>query len=231
MLRKSLFLTLLLLGCSPAYAQKAKDHEAYTLDRAHFASSTDWFLIDRYPTPKMGDPKKSLTFRRFYFAFVDDELRDGLANTVSFVCQRGHPNFLLIHLPDAADVRTISPRKQWISKTDLRVLTDDSAARFDAEYIDGDFFVDFTDETNGGLIEIMKSKLVTIEFGSGNERLELYTEDTGKDGKADLKGALRNFITSRAKTESWGSARIFGTNEMFGMCEKYKGGNTRRRSK
>jgi hypothetical protein len=128
-------------------------------------------------------------------------------------------------------VRTISPRKQWISKTDLRVLTDDHATRFDAEYIDGDFFIDFTGETNVGLIEIMKSKAVTIEFGSGNERLALYTADTGDDGKGDLKGALRSFITSRAKTKSWGSARIFGTDEMFGLCEKYKGGNTVRRSR
>jgi hypothetical protein len=31
---------------------------AESRDRAHFASSTDWFIVDNYPTPKKADPKK-----------------------------------------------------------------------------------------------------------------------------------------------------------------------------
>jgi predicted deacylase len=103
-------------------------------------------------------------------------------------------------------------------------LTDNFGAKFDAEYIDGDFFVDFTDGTNEDLITIMKSKFVTIEFGSENERLLLYTADTAGDhGEINLKGALRDFIPSLAKTQSWGNVRIVGTSEMFGLCQ-----NTRR---
>jgi hypothetical protein len=160
-------------------------------------------------------------------AVLVDELNfcdDGQCNH-GINCATGFTHDVAIYIRSGKSWRKALSR----SATELRVLTDNFAARFDAEYLDGDFFVDFTDETNEDLIELMKSRFVTIEFGSGNERLALYTADTGNDGKGDLKGALRDFIPSLAKAESWGSARIFGMNEMFGLCENYKSGNTVKR--
>jgi hypothetical protein len=201
---------------------QAQSPSNYTLDRAHFASSTDWFLVDNYPTPKKANHKNSLIFRRFYFAYVDDSLREGeLANTVSFVCQRKNLNSLLVHLPDAVDLKTMRPRNQWISKTELRVLTDDFATRFDAEYIDGDFFVDFNDETKGNLIYLIKSRFVTVEFGPGNERISLFTADVGHDGTGNLKGALRELVPLMAKSFG-GNSRILSMSEMFDLCDDYK---------
>jgi hypothetical protein len=200
------------------WAQSTSD---YILDRAHFASSTDWFLVDNYPTPKKADPKTSLIFRRFYFSYVDGSLREELANTVSFVCQKKHYNYLLIHLPDAADLMTLRPRNQWISKTELRVLSDDFATRFEAEYIDGDFFVDFNDITQENLVQLIKSKSLTIEFGPGNERISLYTADVGPDGKANLKGALREFVPYMAKSFR-GNSQVFSMSKMFDLCDHYK---------
>jgi hypothetical protein len=130
-------------------------------------------------------------------------------------------NHLLIHLPEAADLRTIRPRNQWISKTELRVLTDDFAARFDAEYINGDFFVDFNNETKDNLVQLIKSKFVTIEFGPGNERISLYTADLGPDGNANLKGALRDFVPYMAKSFR-GNSRVVSMSEMFDLCDDYK---------
>jgi hypothetical protein len=78
---------------APAEAAAKTDQSGYELDRAHFASSTDWFMVDNYPTPKKTDPTRSLHFRRFYFPYVDDALREGqLANTITFVCQKRHLN-------------------------------------------------------------------------------------------------------------------------------------------
>jgi hypothetical protein len=54
----------------------------YGLDRAQFASSTDWFLVENYPTPKKIDPARSLYFRRFYFVYVDDSLQEGQRRVV-----------------------------------------------------------------------------------------------------------------------------------------------------
>jgi len=203
--------------------------DTYRLDQADFASSTDWFLIDNFPTPKKVDPKKSLIFRRFYFVYVDGKLREGtFANTISFVCSKKHLDYLLIHLPDSADIKTIRPRKQWLSKTELRVLTDDAGVKFEAEYIDGDFFVDFSDDgAIDNLLQALKSRFVTIEFGPGNERISLYTGDTSPDGKADFKGALRGFMPIYAKSVG-GKSRIFSMSEMFKMCDEYKKGRTAR---
>jgi hypothetical protein len=194
----------------------------YGLDRAQFASSTDWFLVENYPTLKKIDPARSLYFRRFYFVYVDDSLQEGqLANTVSFVCQKKHFNHLLIHLPDAADVKTIRPRKQWISKTELRVMTDDFATKFDAEYIDGDFFVDFNEDTKEHLDDVLRSRSLTIEFGPENEKLSLYAADMDPDGKANFKGALREMVPMMAKSFG-GKSRVVGTTEMFRLCDTYK---------
>jgi hypothetical protein len=201
---------------------KPERPSVYELDRAHFASSTDWFIVDNYPTPKKTDPTKALYFRRFYFPYVDDTLREGqLANAVTFVCQKRHLNHLLIHLPDDADIKTIRPRKQWISKTELRVLTDDFAATFDAEYIDGDFFVDFKEDTLENLNDILRSRFLTIEFGPGNEKLSLYAGDMDPAGKADFKGALKEMVPMMAKSFG-GKSRAIGTTEMFKLCDTYK---------
>jgi hypothetical protein len=145
-----------------------------------------------------------------------------LANTVSFVCSKKHMNHLLVHLPDGADVKTFRPRKQWLSRTELRVLTDDFATKLEAEYLDGDFFIDFTDETSEGLVRVMKSKLLTIEFGPENERVSLYAGDLSPDGKANFKGALREMVAMMMKRLNVKS-RVVSMDEMFDLCSIYKG--------
>jgi hypothetical protein len=202
---------------------RGQSPSTYGLDHAYFASSTDWFLIDNYPTPKRADPTKSLIFRRFYFVYVDGSLHEGgIANTISFVCQRRHLDHILIHLPEIADIKGIRPRKQWFARTELRVLADDVGAKFDAEYIDGDFFVDFTEDTKESLDDVLKSRDLTIEFGPLNERLLLYTGDTDPTGRANFKGALRDFMPVLTRSFG-GKSRIFSLSEMFKACNSYKG--------
>jgi hypothetical protein len=213
-----------------AYAEICQAHptDSYTLDRAYFATSTDWFLIDKYPTPKKVDPERSLIFRRLYFIYVDDQLRSGFANTVSFVCQKkGYLNHLLVHLPDDADIKTLRPRKQWLSRTELRVLADDFTIRFHAEYLNGDFFVDFTDETTEDLVKIMESKYLVIEFGPESERIALYAGDRGSDGRANFKGALREMVPMAMKPLNT-KMRVVNMSEMFGLCRDYKARPVRR---
>jgi hypothetical protein len=52
------------------------------------------------------------------------------------------------------------------------------------------------------LLQVLKSRFVTIEFGPGNERISLYTGDTWPDGKADFKGALRGIMPIYTKGRS-----------------------------
>jgi hypothetical protein len=218
-LTRILYLTLTCIVFAVTATPARPATATYSLDRASFATSTDWFLIDNYPTPKRIDPRESLYFRRLYFIYVDESLRDDqFANTVSFVCQKRRKNHLLIHLPDHADIKTIRPRKQWISRMDLRVLTDDFGTRFDAEYIDGDFFVDFTDDTTERLVEVLKSRVVTIEFGPEDERILLYAGDTGPDNSAHLKSVLRDMVPILARSFG-GKSRVFRMSEMFRACD------------
>jgi hypothetical protein len=206
-------------------AASAHPASSYTLDRAYFASSTEWFVVENYPTPKKTDPKRSLIFRRFYAVYLDGELQTGtLANTISFVCQKQHLNSLLIHLPEAADIKTIRPRNQWISRTDVRILTDDFGAKFDAEYINGDFFIDFVPNDESlmtNLLGVLTSNTLTIEFGPETERIALYTGDTDSEGKANFKGFLRKVVPMMAK-QFRGKLRIFSMSEMFKACGDYK---------
>jgi hypothetical protein len=220
---------MVLMASASLTASAVAGSDTYRLDQADFASSTDWFLIDNFPTQKKADPKDSLIFRRFYFVYVDGKLREGtFANTISFVCSKKHLDHLLIHVPDSADIKTIRPRKQWLSKTELRVLTDDAGVKFDAEYIDGDFFVDFSDDgAIDNLLRALKSRSMTIEFGPGNERISLYTGDTSPDGKADIKAALKEIMPMYAKSIR-GKSRIVGMSEMFKMCDMYRNGRTAR---
>jgi hypothetical protein len=97
-------------------------NDTYRLDQAILVTSTEWFLIDNYPTPKKTDPRDSLIFRRMFLAYVDDELRSGMANTLSFKCQKRYLNQLLIHLPEAADVMAIRPRKHLLGRLCSREL-------------------------------------------------------------------------------------------------------------
>jgi hypothetical protein len=207
---------------------QAHPTNSYTLDRAYFATSTDWFLIDNYPTPKKTDPERSLIFRRLYFIYVDAQLRSGFANTVSFVCQKkGYLDHLLVHLPDDADIKTLRPRKQWLSTTELRILADDFTIRFHAEYLNGDLFVDFTDETTEDLVRLMESKYLVIEFGPENERIALYAGDLGSDGRANFKRALREMVPMVMKPLNT-KMRVVSMSEMFGLCRDYKARSVRR---
>jgi hypothetical protein len=120
-----------------------------------------------------------------------------------------------------SDLQTVRPRDQWISKIELRVLTDDFATRLDAEYINGDFFVDFDERRDDDLVRILKSQSVTIEFGPGDERISLYTGDLGPNGKAKFKDALRHIVPLVTKSFG-GKSRIFSLSEMFNLCASFR---------
>jgi hypothetical protein len=222
--RVALSILVLELMIVAATAQIANSQNfTYTLDRALFLTSTDWYLIDNFP-PSLVNQNNDLIFRRFFFTYVDGAgpvAAAGLANTISFVCQRGHPNFLLLHLPEVASLRTID-RTQWISHTELRVRADNLTARVPAEYNRGEFFIDFTDETTPVLMELLGSRNLTIEFGSADERISLYLGDTHPDGKGDLKGFLRGVVAEVMKSMGGTNMQMFDTTAVFAICADHK---------
>jgi hypothetical protein len=63
---------------------------------------------------------------------------------------------------------------------------------------------------------------ITIEFGPSNERISLYTGDTAKNGKGNLKGALRELVPIMMNSAGAGNVRHFDTGTMFNMCDEYK---------
>lgn len=208
-----------LLTDAPTRSADATGGTGFSLDRAMFMTSTDWYLIDNFPGS--GLPDGLLIFRRFYAVDVGGNLVGGLANTISFVCQRGHPNYLLVHLPEEASIKTID-RSTWISQAELRVRADNFTTRFTAEFNNGDFFIDFADDSIQALTQVLNSKNVMIEFGPGDERLSLYAGDVSANGKGNLKELLRAEVPTLMKTVGGKNVRAVDIKTMFSMCDQYR---------
>jgi hypothetical protein len=211
-------ISLLFICMAPsAFAQEIP------LQKVLFASSKDWFLIEglQVPNPK-GLQGAKLMFRKYYLYIVDDKLDDlsSLATSMSFMCQKGHLDFITFHIPDK--VTPEMARNQWISSMDIRILADDISTEFVGEYIKGDIFIDITSNTLDDLLKVISSKHISVEFGPRNDRLNFYQDDFTPGGSGNIKGFLRDYVPMSLKTVGGRNFRTFDEASMFQACRQYK---------
>jgi hypothetical protein len=199
-----------------------------SLDRVIFASSKDWFLVDGLPLPNPQSPQNEKILFRKYFIYIIDgsidtkSIAGHLGNTMSFVCQKGHFNYVLVHIPN--DVALRMRRNQRILKMQLRILADGFSSNYFAEYINGDIFIDLTPERTTDITNVMSAKKIIVEFGSENDKVELYQADFAPNETSDLRGYLRETLPLVLKSAGGRNVRSFDQRSMLQSCARYRSG-------
>lgn len=164
----------------------------------------------------------SLIFRKYYLVSTDTNgLQEGLSNTIFLTCQRRYLDHLVIHIPDNVVTSTIK-RDEWMSKTELRILADDVGFTLMAEYIKGDFFIDFTEATAKPLSELLNARSVMVEFGPADERIALYTDNKGPGGTGDLRGFVQEYTRVMLRSVGANNLRVYDTAGVFRACSNFK---------
>ena len=188
------------------------------LSRIEFLSSTAWYTVDNFPKKQSPRGLPSLTFRKFYIRSIDGEFVPGVLDNIIFLeCPPHRPAYLVIHIPDDVIIRTIG-HDEWISETELRVLIDNASMRLTAEYVKGDFFIDFTRDSVDNLIALLMAKSVTVEFGEQTERISIYTEDKMPDGKGNLQGFLDEMVPMMLKLVGGKNTKSYVTATVLRKC-------------
>jgi hypothetical protein len=194
-----------------------------------FAMPQVWFLL-----PSKSTSDNSLIFRRFSVAMhkVDfDDLRSDRTESVKIIgeagqfynsmlyfCQRSNmkADFVQFHLP--ADVTPASFKyDDWVSSLEIRILTNISSMRVRGEYMKGDLFVDADATEQKLFLSLIESSELTVEFGSQNDRLNLFVSD--KLMKANLKRLL---VTALPIMFNLKNLKHFTNQEMTERCLSYK---------
>src|SRR5262249_47488135 len=136
-------------------------------------------------------------------------------------CQRKHNDVVVFHIPAEVELKSIR-HDQWISKMEVHVLADDLGSVFEAEYIRGDIFIDITSETRDSLMKVIEARRISVEFGPDQERIEIYQADRMPDGKADLRGFLREAAPMLMGSTGARNIRTIKGSQLLDACAKFK---------
>jgi hypothetical protein len=227
MMRRQLLLAMLIAAFelapwSSAESQEIHSQTPFFLDEIVFASSKDWFLVDKLQTPRPAG-KDTIPFRRYYLYIKDGHmiLENGIANVLFVHCQSKYNDAVVFHIPSGVELKSMR-RDQWISKMETHILADDVGFSFEAEYIKGDIFIDITPRTRDALIRIIESRRISVELGPHQERLEIYQADTMPDGKGDLRGFIKDILPMFASSMGGRNIHTIKGAQLLDACARFK---------
>ena len=118
----------------------------FKLSDGEFIVSDDWYIMEK--APFFAD-QNGLAFRKFSL------FKEGAGfnwervgnNILTFVCVKdsSKQSYLNLSIPKFVIMQTVE-RQSWNSSTVLRAKLDRTTHRIDAEYRDGNFFIDWSDD-------------------------------------------------------------------------------------
>jgi hypothetical protein len=227
MMRRQLLLTILVATFELAPRTSAKSQESHNqtplfLDELVFASSKDWFLVDNLRTPKPVS-KDTIPFRRFYVYIKDGKVipENGIANALFVHCQSKFYDVVVFHIPSGVELKSMR-RNERIPKMAVRVVADDGDTSFEAEYIEGDIFIDITPQTRDALMRIVESRRISVELGPQQEQIRLYQADKMPDGKGDLRGFIREIVPMFVTSMGGRNVRTIKGAQLLDACARFK---------
>src|SRR5262249_3314268 len=142
-----------------------------------------------------------------------------LFNTILYVCTRDRKDHLTFHMPDQLGLASFG-RDEWVSSLQARILADNAAVKFQAEYIKGDLFVDADGSGRvKDFMDLLKASDITVEFGDKNDRFHLFIGDTFSGVKLTdfTRGALPTLLQKKPQT-----FKFLSTEQMLKACATYK---------
>jgi hypothetical protein len=201
--------------------------EQVTLDRVVFVTSPKWYVLR-----DLAVIKDVLYFRKYALAVIDERLgpAEKVKNITTFACKRDSRlwDHWAIHLPAWVKLQTID-ENAWISKMDLRVMTDDGTFTADGEYFistkknrDKEFFIDLTPVNRISMLGLLASSRIIVEFGPAQERIGIRQMSRTPDGTGNIEGFVDVFVPEISKAINGGAVRSFSTDSMLKACAEFK---------
>jgi hypothetical protein len=148
-------------------------------------------------------------------------VRDQLINSAVFVCKpnTAHSDHLIFHLPNGVHLGSF-PLNEWVSHLEARTLADGNSRQFASEYIKGDLFIDWEYPNNSeNFLRLLNAKRLSIEFGSGNDRLNFAIETNV--GPTNVDGAIRALLPMYLNS-GMDELTHLSTAEMLNVCWEFK---------
>lgn len=148
-------------------------------------------------------------YRRY--AFTSDE-RQQLANLVVFHCALGKGStYVSLQLPRLFQVRSF-PRDKWFPTLTSRFTVPGQRMQpLTAEYRNGEFYFDLTNDTFETIGEIMEAEQVSLGFGEKNDVFEF-----GFTSK--VAASFKTFAKEEQLDQKFGAIRHYSSQEMLDDC-------------
>lgn len=207
---------------SPAIAQPLLSNQAFIMPPA-------WVIV-----PGQEVQHGKLMFRRFSLGLgksnFDQSRAKGsgvqaigaagtLFNTMLYVCPPTGIEHVVFHMPDEVGIESFGRGEQVPSlKTNIRA--DASAATFEAEYINGDLFIDA--DGSGQLkdfLALLDASDMTVEFGEKNDRFNLFVGNTFAGVK--LVEFVRTALPQLMKKKP-AAFKFMSTEQMIKTCGNFR---------
>jgi hypothetical protein len=169
----------------------------------------------------------TLIFRRYSFSVIGAEIggMEKTKNIFDFGSQRNvrYSDYLVFHFPGRA--RSSFENSSWIPRLALNIALNNLSITLDAqgEYKHSALFIDFNDQQQQNLFELIAADEILIDYGVSGERLKSEQRTRTPDGKGNVAGFIEEFVTNMLSPSIAGGKVVgFDTDGMLRTCLAYK---------
>jgi hypothetical protein len=176
--------------------------EKVWLNRVLFAASTEWFVFSKKSLSEDG-----LIYRKYAIPVIDGQITmdRGIKNLLNLTCRRNRQplDHITLYVPEWIALKTIDERS-WISRMELRILTDHETFTTISEYRARELYIDINPDNRRQITNLLASKEIAIEFGPSDERINIYQSATTPGG-GNMNGFVKELLTSYASAGGLGN--------------------------